>query len=87
MFLTSTYFTTNHNDMGKEENVAIIRNIRNNDLKRANIVLDLEKKLVVKCRDYRKDEKLINGNQDYDDLYNYFYSLYPKQLDAAMESL
>lgn len=87
MFLTSTYYITSHDSDMKDENVAIIRNLRNNDLKRASIILDLENKTIVKCRDYQKEDKLLNDIPDYDEVYNYFYTLYPTQLDTVVNYL
>jgi hypothetical protein len=86
MFLTSTYVQTRHDHDGKTENVGLVRNIRLTDLKRSNIILDLKKKEVVKCRDYQKEGKVINsGDSSYDELFNYFYASYPKQIDMALE--
>jgi len=83
MFLTATYLKRSYNSELKEESVAIVRNMRLTDLKRANLILDLKKKEVVKCRDYQQDGKVVT-EPNYDNLFNSFYVQYPKQLDMAM---
>jgi hypothetical protein len=87
MFLTSTYLKRSHDSDMKEENVAIVRNMRLTDLKRSNLILDLKKKEVVKCRDYQMEVGKVVENPNYDDLYNHFHAQYPDHLDAAINVL
>ena len=84
MFLTATYTKPQYNSELRDENVAIVRNLRNNDLTRANLILDLKKKEVKKCRNYQQDGKIIE-NPEYSELFNYFHEQYPQQLDIALQ--
>ena len=84
MFLTATYTKPQYNSELRDENVAIVRNLRNNDLVRANLILDLKKKEVKKCRDYQKDGELVEV-PDYVELLEYFRNQYPQQIEMAIK--
>jgi hypothetical protein len=98
MFIVSTYvlnagdkkntskkgFFSDPRNFAVDESISLVRNIRDNDLKRANLILNLKKKTVVKCREYHKDGVLVEDTS-YEDLLEYFKGIYPEQIELALK--
>jgi len=98
MYLTSTYyikpaphassskknFFSDSDNLRLDETVALIRNIRNTDLRRANVILNLRTQEVVKCRQYRIGQEVV-VNPEYGKLLAFFHDIYPNEIDAALK--
>ena len=95
MFLTSTYILCPANPADPSqagnkfvtyETFSFVKNLRDSDLKQANVILDVIKLSVVKCRDFK-----INGNvvvdPDYKTLWDHFYSVNPTELDMILKAI
>ena len=96
MYITSVYIITpvnpkatsrlkywdNPNNFVADEVVSITRNLNDSDLKRANLILDLEKKEVLKCRRYQLDGKMVT-EPNYVALLASLRSTYPNQVGLA----
>jgi hypothetical protein len=97
MFLTSTTvinpvnpkstsqpnFFKDPSNFGADESISLVKNIRLSDLKKSNIILDLSEKRIVKCRRFFIDGKSIN-NPTYHEIYDYYHSQFPTQIDQAI---
>ncbi len=81
---SSTNFFSNPDNLVIDETVSLVKNLRMTDLKRANLVLDLKNKKVLKCRRYRMGKDMVI-NPDYQKLYDFFKDIYPNELDAAQK--
>lgn len=94
MFLISTFITTssssahtsqpnfisNRNNLVQDEHIILVRNLRDTELSRADTVLNLAKKTIIKCRDYSRF-----SSDNYADIFGYFHAIYPEQLDMATQ--
>lgn len=77
-------FWSNPHNYHFEERVQITRHLRDSDLKGANVILDLARKEVMKCRARKEDP--ISAKQTYDEIYDYFYTHYKEYLDKVQTS-
>jgi len=97
MYIISQYLLTPNNDhtsatkffedpqnFAIDEVIVLAKRIRMKDLQRANLILDLTKKEVVKCRKYYKDTKLVK-DPTYQEMFEYMKSLYPRQVEEALK--
>lgn len=76
-------FFSNPANLALDESITLVRNLRYSDLTKANVILDLQKKELVKNRSYRIDKELV-PEATYETLYKHFHGIYPKELDAAV---
>lgn len=90
MFITCTYLLQNHSTNAREETidevVSIVKNIRTSDLKKCNVILDVVKGTIVKCRDFHLGHKILNtvDNPDYRTVLDYFQATHPKEIGALL---
>jgi hypothetical protein len=78
-------FWQNPANLIANEIVSIVRarTLKNRDLKRANLILDLNNKTVLKCRTYQLDGAIVT-EPDYDSLLASLRGTYPEQIDMAL---
>ena len=69
-----------------DEVVALLRNLKDRDLRKCNVILDVTNKSIVKCRSFLIDGKLAD-DYSYDRLLDYFKFQYPTQISALLESV
>jgi hypothetical protein len=100
MFITCTYVihpidpkktsqpnrSKDPNNFIADEVVSLVKNIRNSDLKKCNVILDVKNKSVVKCRSFIVSGEYVTDPQ-YDKLLEYFHGQYPAQVDALLKAV
>ncbi len=94
MFITCTYLYQNHTSNAKnttvDESVSIVKNLRYTDLKRCNVILDVENGIVIKCRNFKLYDDVftnsLNG-PDYQRLLDYFQSHHPKEIGMLLDAI
>jgi len=69
-----------------DEVVSLVKNIRNSDIKKCNLILDVKNKSVVKCRSFQINGEVVTGD-NYDTLLEYFHAQYPAQIDALLKAV
>jgi hypothetical protein len=74
-----TNFFKNKNNFVQDEHIEILYKLNLNQLKQADVVLNLSKHRVEKCRDYGRF-----ASSSYDDIFAYFYNIYPNELNKAI---
>jgi len=79
---SATDFFKDANNFAIDEVIVLSKKLKMQDLQRANLILDLSKKELVKCRKYYKDSKLVK-DPTYDEMFSYMKTLYPKQIEEA----
>ena len=88
MYITISYLFRKKNGQNiADETVAFVRRLRNNDLKRANVILDMKNKDLVKCRDFNLYGKVVNTNDEnvtYQRLLDYVHAAHPQEVDAIL---
>ena len=98
MYITSVYiispvnpkassrpkFWSNPDNFIADEVVSITRHLNDSDLKRANLILDLRNKEVMKCRRYQYEGKIVT-TPDYDTLLESIRGTYPNQVGLALK--
>jgi hypothetical protein len=100
MFITATYiynpinphatsqknYSSNKSNMIVDEIISITKNIRNSDLKKCNVIIDIFNENVIKCRDFMMDGKIVS-NPDYIVLLNYFKQQHPRQIEPLLTAM
>jgi hypothetical protein len=69
-----------------DEVVSLVKHIRNSDLKKCNVILDVKNKSVVKCRSFQINGEVIT-EPDYTTLLGYFGSQNPEQIKILLQSV
>lgn len=69
----------NPQNVSYDEQVALTKVLKNKDLERAKIILDMTKKIVIRNG--------LADNRNFDDLFVYFSKGYPEQTKKVMEQL
>jgi hypothetical protein len=94
MFITSTYMYQNHTHNNEkatvDEVISIVKNLRDSDLKKCNVILDILTGTIIKCRNFRLyDEIFVNSLNapDYQRILNYFQSVHPKEIELLLGSI
>jgi c-di-GMP-related signal transduction protein len=75
-------YSRNPANLIADEVVSLVRNLRKRDLERCNVILDVKKKEVVKCRSFQMHGKL--AERDYQTLLEYFIAQYPSQVQQLL---
>jgi hypothetical protein len=100
MFLTARYIKTptgknstsikgfglNPDNYVYEEVVGFVRNLQYTDLRQANVILDLKKSEIIKCRATKNNPVTPGGQkeQSFDEIFQYFYSNYSQYFDRML---
>ena len=98
MFITSYYeitpanpkatsqpgFWSDPSNLYADEIVNITRKLNDSDLKRANLILDLRNKEVIKCRNYQLEGEVVT-EPSYESLLESIRNSYPNQVDMAVK--
>ena len=96
MFITSCLLSTsapqtnggktckNNSKLIQEETISIVKRVNTTDTKRSNVILDLAKETVVKCRSYAINNVAVI-TPDYHELLEHFRSLHPEVIDLAIQ--
>lgn len=77
MFLLARYIQRPDSKQSKgqyDENISLVRKIKDNDYSKSNVILDLDNEEVIKCR--------LNGQIDnsFPDILGYFWQFYQKDI-------
>lgn len=83
-FTSQPNFSDDPNNYMADEVVSITRKIRDSDLKKCNVILDVKNKVVVKCRDFQLDGKVVK-EPNFDKLMEHFQEMYPTQIAKLLE--
>jgi len=89
MFITSYYLFKDYkrNENLADETVSFVRKLRDSDLKRSNVILDMKKKELVKCRSFNLYGKIVNnGDTDvtYQRILDYFHAQHPQEVGSLI---
>jgi hypothetical protein len=97
MFITASYLrypidpkstskpnSQRKSDMILDEVVSLVKKLRDSDLKRCNVIINVKRQEVVKCRDFQLDGKIVE-NPSYEALLEHFHELYPAQIDELLK--
>ena len=91
MYITAQYVYNRYKnyEMLADEVVSIVRKIRDNDIKRCNVILDVVKGEVFKCRGFHIYGKEIDGYEkdSYQRLLDYFHAMHPQQIDNLLKAI
>jgi hypothetical protein len=74
------------NNFIADEVVSLVKHIRNSDLKKCNVILDVKNKSVVKCRSFQMYGEVVT-DPDYTKLLEYFEGQYPEQIKLLLQSV
>ena len=67
-----------------DEIVSIVRKLKNTDLKRSNLILDVVNKEVLKCRSFMIDNREVT-DPTYDMLLEHFQKSHPNEINALLK--
>src|ERR1700735_760002 len=98
MFITASYvfyptdpkstskpgFSKDPSNYIADEVVSLVKKLRDNDLKRCNVILNVKRKEVIKCRNFQLNGKLVE-KPDYDTLLEHFKEMYPEPIEKLLE--
>jgi hypothetical protein len=92
MYITSSYiFNKQGQKVTADEVVSIVKRIRDSDLKRSNVILDVVKGEVKKCRNFNLYGKVVNSNDaeppTYQRLLDYFHAHHPQHIDVLLNAI
>jgi hypothetical protein len=98
MFITATFIinaanpkATSQPDHSKnpknfiaDEVVSITKKIRDSDLKKCNVILDVKNKEVLKCRNFQMGGQQVT-NPNYQMLLEHFQAMYPNEVGQLLQ--
>jgi hypothetical protein len=92
MFITCSYvFSKDGKDNIVNESVAIVRKLKDKDLKTANVILDVIHGEVLKCRTFSLYGKIVNSNDaeppSYQRLLDHFNSQHPEEVGVLLNAI
>ena len=76
-------FWRNPENFIADEVVSLTKRLRTSDLKKCNVILDIKKNDVIKCRDFQVNGELVT-DRNYDKLLTYFRRQYPEQIEKFL---
>lgn len=82
---TENYWS-NPNHIMADETVAFVKNLKDSDLKRCNVILDIENKEIIKNRGYIENNEFVS-NPSYDQIIAYLSKQYPDTVPSLVSSI
>lgn len=91
MHITATYFyrpqkTNSQTVMVTDEVVSFVKNLRDSDLKRCNVIIDVINQEVLKCRSFMIDGEIVK-NPEYHTLIEYFQRNHPTEVGTLLKAV
>lgn len=77
-------FSKNPHNYVADEVVTMSKKIRDTDLKRSNVIINVKRKAVVKSRDFQLMGKIID-DPSYEVLLGHFAEMYPNQVKELLK--
>ena len=100
MYITATYlmhpvdpkhtsapnYSKNKANFIADEVVSLTKKLRNSDLIRCNVIIDIKNETVIKCRDFQLNGEVVQ-NPEYKPLFDHFREMYPQQIVMLVDMI